>query len=194
MKSKQKKHGGLSYSVIGIIFGAFLAMIVVVILVSLNQKPGNAPKLELPISHDTPRPTAVTTPTIDPHKQGFHGYDESKPWFDLALPPECSIGKNEKVFFGAPKIITCPTKDFTLIINPQEMGRDVDGQITERKSVTVNGITWERISIDNDTNDTTTYTLNTNANTYLLRVTYEPFTTDAQHYFETILSSFHFID
>lgn len=185
------------YRRIGIILGAFLLMISVVVILSLNQKPSSVPQLKPPIAHNPP--TAIPSPTIDPNKPGFHGYDDYEPWFDLALPSECSISIKEMPF--ATKIITCIVQNFTIIIYPQSGGREL--KTIKADTVTLNGYTWHRVIYDEDSQTATTYSLTVAAkhptnhvqkNIYLLDVKYAPYTPEAQTYFETILASFHFIN
>lgn len=167
------------------------------IFIKNDLKFGEVPRLGY-ISTQT-IPTLIPTPTLDPNRPGFHGYDEEGQWFDLALPPECLLEKIQQTYRQIKKI-NCITNDFTIIINPEALGRGAI--VVEQKEITLNGFTWTKRVIDPNSErpTTVTYSLLRADNhpkletSYLLEVQFEPFTSESQQYFETILGSFHFLE
>lgn len=187
MRKLFSEYANLSFKNVVLLLGV---LVLATIFVIFDAKRNIQKELPTPIVHSIVTP--IPTVTIYPRQKGFHGYDDKKAWFDFALPPECAGGMNKKVSFEEPQTITCKTTDFTVIIDPQTGGRG--GKVTERKEIALNGMSWSETVLDNDRQYDATYQLDAKENTYLIGVKYKPATPEAQHYFETILASFHFID
>jgi hypothetical protein len=194
MKKAQSDYITLSYRKFVLMTACIIVALVTFIFFAATTYSTEAdPSISLNYNRARPTSILIPTPTLTPHSYGFHGYSDYGRWFDLDLPPECTYVKEKEYRFEDPKTITCNTRDFTVIIYPQTGGRETN--TIETKQITLNNTPWTKFLLD-EPNLSAIYQLemNTPGNNYLLSVKYEPFTPEAEHYFETILASFHFID
>lgn len=128
----------------------------------------------------TSSPGPVDTSTPFPTPIGYYGYQKTRT-YNLSLPEECVTGV----------MIECTKANFKLSIDPEAGGRGTDTPTTSEK-INIGGIDWERITWDVDNTKYSTYGLTQDNDYFLIEVRYNPFSTEAQTYFEEILSTFEF--
>ena len=148
-------------------------------------------------------PFSLPTPSLTPQLElpGYIGYNKEGKRFLLSFPPECEqTDRGENVSPFSRFQITCVTKSFKLIINPQEAGRGFEGyQPADIKTgeLQVGEYEWKyKIWIDTNGIAFSSYEL-TDPQTqdyYLIGVSYKPYSKEAKNYFDQILSTFRFLD
>lgn len=135
----------------------------------------------------TPLPTPLPTLKPTPKPDGFHGYNEKGKWFTLNFNDECTKDV----------LVTCETKNFKIVINPQAGGRGA-ASAPEVFQITSGSTSWERRLFKDIEGEYATYGFEDgrgiDGNYFLIEVHYHPYSVEAQNYFEDILSTFEFIE
>lgn len=180
----------LPYERLAFIAVVFLTIVVAPIIFFSTNKTPDALASQPSVQHA--EPTKILSTSSDPNKANFHGYSEQERWFTLSLPPEC--------FSDESKIILCSANGFSVLINPQDLGRDVTP--VSKDTIKLNNHTWNRV-VSNDDVARVYYSMETDAlhpenpgqkANYLISAEFDPLTPESQKYFETILTSFRFIE